>query len=84
VDPVSTASLTEVRDRLSEIVDEVSTQGTEWVITRHGRPVAVVVGADEYESLIETLNILSDDETLEALEEAAADLDQGRLEGNQG
>lgn len=80
---MTTASLTEVRDRLSEIVDEVSTQGTEWVITRHGRPVAVIVGSDEYESLIETLNILSDDETLEALAEASSDVAEGRVDSSE-
>ena len=76
---MATAPLTEVRDRLSEIIEDVSVQGTEWVITRHGRPVAVIVGADEYESLIETLNILSDAETMSALAEAESDVDAGRV-----
>jgi prevent-host-death family protein len=71
--------LTEVRDRLSEIVEDVNGNGTEWTITRHGRPVAVILGADEYEALIETLNILSDDDTMEALAEAAEDVKAGRL-----
>lgn len=77
---MTTASLTEVRERLSEIIDEVSTSGTEWIITRHGRPVAVIVGSDEYDSLIETLNILSDDDTMTALAEAEADIAAGRVE----
>lgn len=74
----TTLPLTEVRDRLSEIVEDVNGNGTEWTITRHGRPVAVILGADEYEALIETLNILSDDDTMAALSEAAEDLDAGR------
>ena len=77
---MTTASLTEVRDRLSEVVEEVSTSGTEWRITRHGRPAAVILGIDEYESLIETLNILSDDSTMDALAEAEGDIAAGRLE----
>lgn len=77
---MATAPLTEVRDRLSEIVDDVASHGTEWTITRHGRPVAVLVGADEYESLIETLNILSDADTMESLAEAEADVAAGRVE----
>ena len=78
---MATGPLTETRDRLSEIIDEVSTQGTEWVVTRHGRPAAVIVGFDEYEALIETLNILSDDETTDALAEAALDVAEGRVSG---
>ena len=73
------APLTEARDRLSEIVDEVSTTGSDLVITKHGRPTAVVVGYDEYEALLETLNILSDAETMAALAEAAEDVALGNL-----
>lgn len=74
----TTLPLTEVRDRLSEIVEDVNGNGTEWTITRHGRPVAVILGADEYEALIETLNVLSDDDTMAALTEASEDLAEGR------
>lgn len=71
--------LTEARSRLSEIVDDVLSTGSDFVITKHGRPAAVVVSHDEYESLLETLNILSDPETMAALAEAEADLAAGNL-----
>ena len=71
--------LTEARNRLSEIVDDVRSTGSEFVITKHGRPSAVVLGYDEYASLLETLNILSDPETMAALDEAEADLAAGNL-----
>ena len=76
---LSMTSLTEARNRLSEIVDDVVATGSDYVITRHGRPSAVVVGYDEYESLLETLNILSDPETMANLDEAAADVAAGNL-----
>ena len=76
---LSMAPLTEARSRLSEIVDDVVTTGSDLVITRHGRPSAVVVGYDEYESLLETLNILSDPETMADLAEAEADMAAGNL-----
>ena len=74
-----TAPLTEARSRLSEIVDEVESTGAEFVITKHGRPAAVIVGHEEYESLIETLNILADSDTVAAIAEAEADLAAGDL-----
>ena len=43
-----------------------------------GQP-AVVMGYEDYESLIETLNILSNSETIKALAEAEDDLAAGRL-----
>ena len=71
--------LTEARNRLSEIVEDVTSTGSEFVISRHGRPAAVVIGYEEYESLLETLNILSDADTMSALAEAEADLAAGNL-----
>ena len=71
--------LTEARNRLSEIVDDVISTGSDFIITKHGRPAAVLVGYDEYEALLETLNILSDPETMAALAEAERDLAAGDL-----
>lgn len=71
--------LTDARNRLSEIIDDVTETASEVVISRHGRPVAVVIGYEEYESLVETLNILADDTTMAALNEAERDLAAGRL-----
>lgn len=72
---MNTAPLTEVRDKLREVVDKVVETGTEYIITRHGKPVAVVLSIDEYETLVETLNILSDDDAMTAVREGEADLD---------
>ena len=71
--------LSVARSRLSEIVDDVISTGAELVITKHGRPAAVVIGYEEHESLIETLNILSDAATMAALAEAEEDVALGNL-----
>lgn len=68
-----TLALSEARDNLRSIIDELAT-GTSYTITRHGRQVAVLIGYDEYEELIETLNILSDDEAMDAIAEAESEL----------
>lgn len=75
----STEPLTFVRQHFSEIVEEVVSTGSEMVISRHGRQDAVILGFDEYEALIETLNILSDPVTMSALADADADLSAGEL-----
>jgi antitoxin YefM len=67
------APFTEVRDRLREILDDVATTGNQYTITRHGRPVAVIVSAEEYDSLIETLNILSDPDAMAAIAEGESE-----------
>ena len=71
--------VTEARNRLSEIMDEVVSTGSDLVITKHEQPAAVLIGYEEYEALLETLNILSDPETMAALTEAERDLAAGDL-----
>jgi hypothetical protein len=46
--------------------------------------VAVVLSHDDYESLIETLNVLSDEQAVAAIGEAEADLRAGRVTRTRG
>ena len=73
---MSTVPSTELRDKLSDVLDDVENTGSEYVITRHGRPIAVVLSHDDYESMIESLNILSDADTMAAIAEGDEDLDE--------
>jgi len=70
---------TEARARLTELLDEVEAREEHLVITRNGRPAAVVLSISEYDALAETLDILHDDETLAALRESERDVKAGRL-----
>jgi len=42
--------VTKARERLSEIVESVQYQNDAYIISRHGRPAAVVVPVEVYES----------------------------------
>src|SRR5947208_13897944 len=57
---MKTLSLTEVKAKLSELVDEVESRDERIVITRKGRPAAVLVSQDDLDSWEETLQIASD------------------------
>jgi antitoxin YefM len=52
--------LSAVKARLSELVDRVEREDDRVVVTRNGRPAAVLVSPDDLESLEETLAVLSD------------------------
>lgn len=52
--------LSEVKVRLNRLVDEVQEREEEILITKNGRPAAVLLSADEVESWRETLAIKSD------------------------
>ncbi len=62
--------LADVKNRLSEVVDRVEREHDRVVITRHGKPAAVVVSIEDLESLEETLQILSDPALMAAIREA--------------
>ncbi len=57
---MKTLSLSEAKMKLSALVDSVSTTDEEITITKNGRPVAILVSPDEFESWKETGTILSD------------------------
>jgi antitoxin YefM len=55
-----TMSLAAVKARFSELVDLVERQQDRVVVTRNGKPAAVLISADDLESLEETLAVMSD------------------------
>jgi len=55
-----TLPISEVKARLPELVAGVVQREEEVVVTRNGRPAAVLINVGEYERLRETLDVLSD------------------------
>ena len=52
--------LSEVKSKLSELVDVVERRDEEVTITRNGKAVAVIISKDEYEGWRETVDITKD------------------------
>ena len=52
--------ISDVKARLPELVTGVAEREEEIIVTRNGKPAAVLVSYDEYERLKETLDVLSD------------------------
>ena len=57
---MKTLSLSEAKMKLSKLVETVSSTDEEVVITKNGRPAAVLVSPEEFESLQETAAIRAD------------------------
>lgn len=74
-----TVPFSEARASLSELLDYVGATQDHVVITRNGKPVAVLMSMDEFESWEETVEILSDDETMAALKRSEEDVRAGRV-----
>lgn len=69
---MTTESLRTVRDHLSEIVDRVEQHHERLVVTRNGRPAAVLISPEDLAQLEETIAVLSDADALADIREADA------------
>jgi prevent-host-death family protein len=57
---MKTLSLSEAKMKLSGLIEKVSDTDEEIIITKNGRPAAVLVSPDEFESWKETIAVRSD------------------------
>ena len=64
--------ISEVKARLPELVTGVVEREEEVVVTRNGKPAAVLVSYAEYERLKETLDVLSDPDLMRQVQESRA------------
>ncbi|HYM54811.1 MAG TPA: type II toxin-antitoxin system Phd/YefM family antitoxin [Solirubrobacteraceae bacterium] len=72
-----TLPLSTVKAHLSELVDRVEDQHDRVVLTRNGKPAAVLISHDDLESLEETLSILSDPALMAQIHESEQPLTRG-------
>lgn len=72
-----TVSISELQQQLFELFEKVRSSSERFVITEQGQARAVLLSADDFEGLIETLDVLSDTELVRRLIEAEAELASG-------
>ncbi len=70
--------LADVKNRLSEVVDRVEREHGRVVITKHGRPAAVVLSIEDLEGLEETLELLADPKVMRRITKANVELAEGK------
>ena len=71
---MKTLPLSEAKMKLSALIDHVKSTDEEVLITKNGRPAAVLVSHEELESLKETVAIRSDAELMADITRGVAEL----------
>jgi antitoxin YefM len=66
--------LADVKNHLSEVVDRLQREHGRVIITKHGRPAAVVISVEDLDSLEETLDIMDDATLLSDIRDSLAEL----------
>lgn len=80
---METVTLSDAKARLPRLLADVLELGEGVVITRSGRPAAVLVSVDEYEGLLETLEILADPDLSAAVHHGLDDAGRGDVVGHE-
>ena len=71
---METLSLSEAKMKLSELIEKVQSTDLEVIITKNGRPAAVLVSPDEFEGWRETIAIKADGDMVSEIKEGIASL----------
>ena len=64
--------VTALRPKLLEYLNRASRLGQEYIVTKNGKPSAVIMSFDEWESWKETIEILSDPAAMRRIRKAQA------------
>ncbi|WP_460522710.1 type II toxin-antitoxin system Phd/YefM family antitoxin [Humibacter antri] len=76
---MTTLSVANARANLSKLIESAVTTHERFEVTRNGSRAAVLLSADDYDSLLETVDILSHPDEVEAIREGLADLALGQV-----
>jgi antitoxin YefM len=74
---METIPITEAKARIAELADRVAREHDHFTITRNGRADVMLISVAEYESMQETLDLLSDTEALADLRQSREDFATG-------
>lgn len=71
--------MTEAREELTALPEQLSRTHETVTVTRRGKPVLAILSWEEYEALIETLEVMADEQLMASVRQGIRDIKQGRL-----
>lgn len=76
-----TLSVADARANFSRVVESASQTHERFDVTRNGGRIAVILGADDFDALIETVEILANAEEMNSIRDGLKELVAGDLVG---
>lgn len=73
-----TITLKELRPELPKVANAVAEKLDRYIITKRGRPVMMLISPEDYEGLIETIEILQDRSALKRIRKARKEANAGK------
>ena len=75
---VNTISARELRPKLSNVLKAIHDRFDRYIVTRRGHPEVVMISVEDYESLLETLEIQSDKALMRRIKKAEKEFKAGK------
>lgn len=74
-----TITLKELRPLLPKVINDLDTKMDRFIVTKHGKPAAVMMSVEDYECIMETLDILSNAGMSKKIKEAQEEVRKGKV-----
>ena len=68
----------DARRELTKLPEKLGAEPATVAVTRRGKPVLAIMTWEDYQSILETLEILSDDEAVEQLRRSIKEVKEGK------
>ncbi len=75
---ITTMSLKELRPALPRVIAKIDKKLDRYIVTKRGKPMVVMLSIEDYESLMDTLDLLTDPQAMADLRKGEEDIRKGR------
>ncbi|MDP8229988.1 MAG: type II toxin-antitoxin system Phd/YefM family antitoxin [Candidatus Gorgyraea atricola] len=75
---VNTITLKELRPELPEVIKHIDDRLDRYIVTKRGKPIAIMMSPDDYEGLLETIQILSNKTVARRIKKAKKEIGEGK------
>lgn len=75
---INTVTLKSLRPELPKVIARIDGKLDRYVVTKRGKPIVVMLSVEDYESLMETLDILADPKAMADLRKGEEDIRKGK------
>ncbi|MFH1662974.1 MAG: type II toxin-antitoxin system Phd/YefM family antitoxin [Chloroflexota bacterium] len=72
-------SITDTRRKLLPLIERVEGESYHFMITKHGKPAAVVISYEEYSQMVETLQLIKDRGLVHEIMQGSAEAERGNM-----
>ena len=70
-------SITEARKNFLPLINRVEYELYRFIVTKHGKPVAVIISYEDYSRMVETLRLIEDRELAHEIKQGSVEAEQG-------